>query len=150
MTICPCQSGLSYSQCCQPLLENKQLAHTAEQLMRSRYSAFSLQNRSYLFKTWHKDFCPKYIDFQAGMNWIGLKIIAQENGQLEDHQDMVHFRAFFKYEGKLEVLEEVSHFSKVNGEWLYENGQQIASKIKISRNELCPCGSGKKYKRCCA
>lgn len=29
-----------------------------------------------------------------------------------------------------------------------DTGEQIKSE-KIGRNDLCPCGSGKKYKRCC-
>ena len=28
-------------------------------------------------------------------------------------------------------------------------GTTIVNSAKIGRNELCPCGSGKKYKKCC-
>jgi preprotein translocase subunit SecA len=31
----------------------------------------------------------------------------------------------------------------------YEEIQQPAVSVKIGRNEPCPCGSGKKYKKCC-
>ena len=39
---CPCGRGL-YVECCQPLHLEQQYAQNAEQLMRSRYSAFALQ-----------------------------------------------------------------------------------------------------------
>ncbi len=32
---CPCQSGLEYQDCCQPLHQYQKIASTAEQLMRS-------------------------------------------------------------------------------------------------------------------
>ena len=34
-------------------------------------------------------------------------------------------------------------------EKLFSVGGNPAKKEEIGRNEACPCGSGKKYKRCC-
>jgi uncharacterized protein YecA (UPF0149 family) len=31
----------------------------------------------------------------------------------------------------------------------YNKSKTIVKEKKIGRNEPCPCGSGKKYKRCC-
>ncbi|MFP4365434.1 MAG: SEC-C metal-binding domain-containing protein [Spirochaetia bacterium] len=33
--------------------------------------------------------------------------------------------------------------------WKAKNAEQITTPRKIGRNEPCPCGSGKKYKKCC-
>jgi len=145
---CHCQSGLSFRQCCQPLLENTDVAKTPEQLMRSRYSAFKLGNKDYLVKTWHPNYRPENIDLGTDIQWIALQIVDKQQSQ--ELQGMVHFRAFFKTGDKVDVLEEISQFSKIADEWKYVNGEIIQSKLKISRNTLCPCGSGKKFKRCCS
>ena len=57
-TPCPCQSSLEYNLCCGRYHKGKLAAPTAEALMRSRYSAYSLQLGRYLFKTWHKSTRP--------------------------------------------------------------------------------------------
>ena len=53
--ICPCRKSaatqLSYAECCQPYVEGKAKAPTAEALMRARYTAFAVGNIDYLFET---------------------------------------------------------------------------------------------------
>jgi len=117
--------------------------------MRSRYTAFCLSNKEYLLKTWHPDYRPNELEFSKDILWLALEIVNHRLGQLNDDNGMVHFRAYFKQKGKLEVLEEKSQFLKIDGKWQYVNGELQHSRIKISRNDLCPCGSGKKFKRCC-
>ncbi|MGD1990808.1 MAG: YchJ family metal-binding protein, partial [Chromatiales bacterium] len=51
---CPCESGLDYDLCCGRFIDEGALPETAEQLMRSRYTAFTLDRISYLEKTWHR------------------------------------------------------------------------------------------------
>jgi len=58
-TPCPCQSSLDYNICCGRYHKGKLFAPTAEALMRSRYSAYSLKLGRYLFKTWHKSTRPE-------------------------------------------------------------------------------------------
>ena len=52
MTACPCQSGLDYAHCCQPLHQGRP-APSPEALMRSRFSAFALGNTDYISRSWH-------------------------------------------------------------------------------------------------
>lgn len=116
---CPCQSGLTFEQCCQPFITSASLPTTAEQLMCSRYTAYTLKNSEYLLRCWHPDFRPADIDFTQQHQWIGLKIIATHLGEENDSEGQVHFIARFKLNGKAHRLEENSRFKKIAGQWLY-------------------------------
>ncbi|MFK5985293.1 MAG: YchJ family protein [Pseudomonadota bacterium] len=143
MEMCPCKSGKKYTSCCFPLISGNKLAITAEQLMRSRYTAFSLNNSSYLLDTWHKDFRPQKLDLAPSLKWIKLEIVKSQTA-------MVHFRAYSLSEHQVHILEEKSNFIKIDKQWFYSTGEVLpAQQYKISRNSSCPCGSGKKFKRCC-
>jgi SEC-C motif-containing protein len=135
---CPCGSNKPFTSCCQPIIANDS-ASTAEQLMRSRYSAFVLGDAEYLLKTWHPDTCP--YDFQLGQSrWLGLKI-------LHAGIDTVTFTAAFHSGNKGMLLKETSRFVCIENHWLYIDGDCTVTTIK--RNNLCFCGSTKKYKNCC-
>jgi SEC-C motif-containing protein len=143
MEMCPCKSGKKYTSCCFPIISGNNLAITAEQLMRSRYTAFSLNNSSYLLDSWHKDFRPKNLDLDASIKWVNLKIVKSTSA-------MVHFRAYSLFADQVDILEEKSNFIKIDKQWFYSTGEVLpAQQYKISRNSLCPCDSGKKFKRCC-
>jgi len=136
---CPCGSNKPFSSCCQPVIANDS-ATTAEQLMRSRYSAFVLGNAEYLLKTWHPDTCPH--DFQLGQSrWLGLKI-------LHTGTDTITFTAAFHAGNKGMILKETSRFVCMDKRWRYVDGDCEVTPIK--RNDLCFCGSSIKYKNCCA
>lgn len=149
MSRCPCGSGKLYRDCCQPFHQQQSMAETAEQLMRSRYCAFAKQEYDYLKKTWHEDYCPEQVENSQVVHWLGLEILATDKGQVEDEHGMVHFKAYYKEKGKLQVLEERSQFLRLEGQWLYLKGETQNYSSKISRNAPCICGSGKKYKKCC-
>ena len=122
---CPCQSGLLFQHCCQPFLQSTpaQLPETAEQLMRSRYTAYSLKNTDYLLKTWHPETRPQSLRLEQDNNhWIGLKIKSTHLGGKNDAQGSVHFIARYKINGKAYKLEENSQFEKLNGQWFYLHG----------------------------
>jgi len=145
---CPCISGKSYSACCQPLHQGKIAASSAQQLMCSRYSAFCLGNIDYLIQTLHPD--KRQADDKTTLaqtikqtKWLGLKIVAHKNSGLNA---TVEFIAFYQ-ENPIGQLHEKSNFLKENGQWFYVDGEFLEP-IKLSRNELCFCGSGKKLKRC--
>ncbi len=119
---CPCQSGLLFDQCCQRFLDSSSDRHpeTAEQLMRSRYSAYVLNDLHYILKTWHPDHRPDKLDLNnSGHHWIGLKIKSTQLGQKNDLTGKVHYIARFKINGKAHKLEENSLFEKINGNWTY-------------------------------
>ena len=119
---CPCQSGLPYVQCCQRFIDPApaQRPETAEQLMRSRYTAYVNKDTDYLLKTWHPDHRPYKLSLDDFANqWIGLKVKSTQQGSKQDTTGKVHFVARFKINGKAHKLEENSTFEKIDGQWLY-------------------------------
>jgi SEC-C motif-containing protein len=87
--------------------------------------------------------------------WQGLDIIDTEAGGADDDEGVVEFAARFGMQGKDQRHHERSRFKKIEGKWYYMDGDMVKNKpvvregAKVGRNEPCPCGSGKKYKRCC-
>ena len=116
---CPCDSGNEFGLCCEPLLNRTAQARTAEQLMRSRYSAFATGNLDYLRYSWHPATCPPDLELDPLQRWIGLKVIDVAAGGEDDTEGEVHFVARCKIAGKGHRLEERSHFQKVAGRWVY-------------------------------
>jgi SEC-C motif-containing protein len=153
---CPCQSGLAYSECCEAVLTGNKQAATAEALMRSRYSAYVAGDTAYVLRTWHPSTRPSTLDAHTIPAWCGLEIIRTEMGQEEDDEGLVEFKARALSPRNILELHEVSRFVKEEGQWLYVSGdiQEDARKKecatqKVGRNSPCPCGSGKKFKKCC-
>lgn len=152
---CPCGSGLGYSDCCGPLHRGFDRAATAEQLMRSRFSAYALGDESYLLQTWDKTTRPASIDLsRQDIEWTRLQIIGRRKGTAADRNGMVEFKAFYRSQGREQLLHEISRFHKIGDLWQYRDGQlnpgsTIDEPANPGRNAPCPCGSGKKAKRCC-
>ena len=151
-TGCYCASGRSFSDCCEPIIAGSKPAPTAEALMRSRYTAFVLKESGYLLKTFHPTTRPSAMDLDLSPAWCGLRVLAVEQGQQGDEQGIVEFRAFYTDDTGKGVLHERSRFV-FEKRWYYIDGDLLESGSiqydKTGRNELCPCGSGKKYKKCC-
>ncbi|MGL5427819.1 MAG: YchJ family protein, partial [Cetobacterium sp.] len=86
--------------------------------------------------------------------WVGLEIISTEEGTENDEEGIVEFKVSYKENGKDIIHHEKSKFIKVDGQWLYHGWLPLQGTIvkdeKIGRNDPCLCGSGKKYKKCCA
>ena len=125
---CPCGSGQAYAACCAAFLDNGALPDTAEQLMRSRYSAYVLMREDYLLRTWHESTRPARLDLQdAGpVKWLGLKILRREAGGVDDREAIVEFVARYQVNGRAERLHEVSRFVRDAGHWLYVDGQSAS------------------------
>ncbi|MHB9117246.1 MAG: YchJ family protein [Burkholderiales bacterium] len=149
---CPCGSGASFAACCGRYLERGVVAPTAEALMRSRYSAYVLNNEAYLLATWHASTRPVELNLAADtLAWLGLDVKRTEAGQPDDSEGIVEFSARYLCDGKEGKLSEFSRFVQEGGRWFYLGGELGAdTSAKVGRNAPCPCGSGKKYKRCCA
>lgn len=150
MSTCPCGSTQPLSQCCGPL-HNGHVATSAEQLMRSRYSAFVLGLGDYLVHSWHPDFLGGLTADQLSQRdtqWDGLEILSAQGGQ-DDDTGMVEFKAWFREGDERHCLHERSRFVRYQGRWVYADGEQDPAPLKIGRNDPCLCGSGKKYKKCC-
>lgn len=114
---CPCGSS-DFATCCEPLLENRQQATTAEQLMRSRYSAFALHDDDHLFRTWHPRTRPA--DTSSGsLEWTGLRILDVVDGGADDDAGIVEFEATWREGRETDVLHERSGFERRAGRWFY-------------------------------
>ncbi len=127
--------------------------------MRSRYSAHVLGKAQYLADTLsvtqRADF--KVADFEASFGkteWLGLEIRQTTGGGEADRTGTVEFVARCRDESGPAIHHELSTFIRVDGHWLFDdcvlNPKPPTRHVeKIGRNEPCPCGSGKKYKKCC-
>ncbi|WP_222888013.1 YchJ family protein [Enterobacter sp. C2] len=146
---CPCGSALEYSLCCQPYLSGKVIASNPGLLMRSRYTAFVEKCADYLIQTWHPS-CEAATFRQeieagfAGTEWLGLTLFEESEGS-HSGEGFVSFVARFRENGKTGAIIERSRFLKENGQWYYIDG----TRPQFGRNDPCPCGSGKKFKKCC-
>lgn len=158
MNNCYCDSSVAYENCCQPVIEN-QSAKTAEQLMRSRYTAYCLGKVDYLRKTTvaanQKQFDEQEILHWLSQNkWTKLEVVSCNLGTSTDVTGTVEFKAYFTdASGRTHLHHEKSQFRKDAENWLYVDGQIIplptSALAKPQRNAPCTCGSGRKYKNCC-
>jgi SEC-C motif-containing protein len=146
-----------FSECCEPLLEGKRKAATAEELMRSRFTAHVVQDFKYLHFTYLPTSKKPYVEETATGEspWSRLVIHSHDVGPDLDTA-FVDFSAFFvDGEGPEKVLQEKAEFHRLKGEWIYTKAVRQgpapvkSSGPKVGRNDPCPCGSGKKYKHCC-
>ncbi|MGC8119861.1 YchJ family protein [Marinobacter sp. VGCF2001] len=142
---CYCGSGKPYNACCQPF-HGGAAAPTPETLMRSRFSAFVLADSDYLLATWHPDTRPPALDLSGSPAWVSLQVLS---ASARGDAGKVHFRALYRAGSGWGYLEENSDFSRIEGRWLYREGETTEGMLKPGRNDRCPCGSGKKYKACC-
>ncbi len=156
MSLCPCGSQLDYQQCCGPAHQDHHQVTTAEQLMRSRYSAHVLGLVDYVVKTYHPSCHAEKqragIAESINSRWCKLEVLNRAGGSDAD-EAFVEFKAYFLDGERLYCLHENSRFVRENQLWYYIDGTFPADAapefVKIGRNDLCPCGSGKKFKKCC-
>jgi len=157
--LCPCGSTLLFNACCQLYITHKQFPQTAEQLMRSRFSAYATKDGQYIFETYGSAQQQKQsvADIQAWAEecfWIALIIHQSE-------EDKVDFSAYYIVDNTLCELREKSNFRMEQGRWRYIDGDILVHNelVHVKRNDLCPCNNypsawaakkGKKFKHCCA
>jgi SEC-C motif-containing protein len=121
---CPCGTAASYQNCCGRFHAGPLhlLAPDPETLMRSRYSAFVLDQLDYLLHTWHVSTRPASVEPNApGTRWLGLSVRARTM-QDADH-GTVEFVARVRNDGRATRLHEISRFVRENGHWYYLDGQ---------------------------
>ena len=151
---CPCGSGLSLGDCCGPLLSGRTAPATAEALMRSRFTAFVRNDQAYLLSSWHGSTRPASLDPDDQPRWHSLRVLRSEDGGPDAETGLVEFMAEGMAHGRPVQLHEVSRFVREHGRWQYLDGRIIpadrpAARVKTGRNDPCPCGSGRKFKKCC-
>ena len=158
MTDCPCGSKSLLEECCGAIIAGAP-APTAEALMRSRYTAFTLNNFDHIENTHapeiRKEFNRSAAESVAkNSKWLGLEIREVIAGGVADETGTVEFVTHFLRDGNNFNHHELASFRKEKGNWVYVDGKMNPRSKpvrveKVGRNEPCPCGSGKKYKKCC-
>ncbi|MCA9777656.1 MAG: SEC-C domain-containing protein [Candidatus Eremiobacteraeota bacterium] len=148
---CECGKNQAFKDCCGRFLDGSTNPTTCEELVRSRFVAFGFGNFDYIEQT-QVDPLPAEVRERRVPEWESLEIISTEDGGPEDDIGVVKFEAVYK-EGTRRLHRETSRFVRVDGEWRYEDGDiqdtPAPGKNKVGRNHPCPCGSGRKFKRCC-
>ena len=127
-SLCPCKSRQSYALCCLPYHQGKARPETAEQLMRSRYSAYFFRLIDYLIATTHPDTrdpgLRRDLEKDIGKaNWSYLKILGVAQGGKEDKRGKVEFVADYYVDDEAFELHEVSRFKRFKGAWKYLDGK---------------------------
>jgi len=159
MADCPCGSDKPFAECCEPFLNGTANAPTAEALMRARYSAYVTVNIDFIERTFHSSTRAQFDRESArkwaeGSQWHGLEILKIIDGKEQDAEGAVEFIATYSQKDEEVKHQEVSTFRKEAGAWTFVDGRMShqpfrRERPKISRNDPCYCGSGKKYKKCC-
>ena len=145
---CPCGSGIALVDCCGKWHQG-QPAPSAERLMRSRYSAYTLGLIDYLVATTlpaqqaalDRDSMRAW---SLGSTWLGLEV---EGSELIDTHAFVTFTARWHDGDGEHRHRERSAFVQQAGRWYFIDP---TVPLKAGRNDPCPCGSGQKFKKCCA
>jgi SEC-C motif-containing protein len=119
--LCPCGNN-KYAICCGRYLDGGEVAPTAETLMRSRYTAYTLLREDYLLATWHPSTRPVTLNLanDIATKWLGLEVKRHELQQPD--QAVVEFVARYKVKGRAHRLHEVSRFVRENEQWFYADG----------------------------
>ncbi len=116
---CPCGLPKPYDGCCGRFHRGDAKAPTAERLMRSRFSAFSVGDEAYLLRTWHPATRPPGVDLDAKVRWVRLEILQTSGGGFLDEEGTVRFRAHYTERGRDGRMDEHSRFVTDGGDWLY-------------------------------
>ncbi len=116
---CPCGLPAAYDDCCGQLHRGQATATTAEQLMRSRYSAFAVGDEAYLLRSWHPTTRPPGVDLDPGPRWVRLEILGTTEGSAFHTTGTVEFRAHYTQGGRAGSLHENSRFVRHEGAWAY-------------------------------
>lgn len=125
--------------------------------MRSRYTAFTMKNLDHVERTHAPEVRDDFNRAEAERmadetEWHGLHIHkTKDYGETAEVEFIIRVRQDQKTVSKAAQ----SRFRKIDGEWLYVSSKpaphlaSLRTQEKIGRNDLCTCGSGKKYKKCC-
>jgi SEC-C motif-containing protein len=121
---CYCGNSKPYTDCCEIGHKNLTEIKTAEQLMRSRYSAFVLANGDYLMATHHNSTRlikekKAIVKWTKSVQWIRLEVLETSKGSENDIKGIVTFNAYFFENGKVDLINEKSAFVKENNQWFY-------------------------------
>lgn len=171
--LCPCrqapeskESKLTYGQCCGPILSGQAQAQDTEQLLRARYTAFTLAEVDFVLNTHHpktrKDVSRDEVtSWATGSRWMGLEVVQKEAGGPQDSTGTIIFCARYQDKDAAADAAPHEHWEQALFErdpstkaWMFldargvQQGTYRRTEPKVGRNDPCPCGSGKKFKKC--
>lgn len=123
--------------------------------MRSRFTAHVVGDTVYLDKTYlpTSKLPPSGDMVPPETKWVKLDI-HEHDAHVRPGVSHVDFSAHFTEKGTAGVMHEKSEFEEIDGAWIFtrtlrQGPAPIVSSVKVGRNDPCPCGSGKKFKKCC-
>jgi len=126
----PCNCGLnkSYSDCCGQYISGKKKPTTPEQLMRSRYTAYSKANISYIKKTMQGSALVGFNEINAllwakSVAWQNLEVLNTFTELTTNQRGFVEFIATFSEHGEVKTMHEISEFHFIKGSWFYVDGR---------------------------
>ena len=121
-TLCPCGTSKKYADCCGRYIDAHEIPATAETMMRSRYTAYTLLREDYLLSTWHVSTRPAQLGLseETARKWLGLQVKRHE--QHDPEHAIVEFVARHKVGGRAQRMHEVSRFVREDGRWFYVDG----------------------------
>lgn len=150
---CYCGNKLDFEQCCKTFIEKQRVPKTAEQLMRSRYSAYVIKDYPYILATYaaeqRVELSTEALAQSAGeTQWLKLEV---QEASTTANTARVRFKAFYRDQGQFYLMHEDSSFILEDNQWRYTQGQMQPDSglLKPGRNDECLCGSQKKFKKCC-
>jgi SEC-C motif-containing protein len=127
--------------------------------MRARYAAYTAANIDFIERTIHSSTkaefdCESARKWAKESQWHGLEILNVTGGKEDDAEGNVEFIATYSQKDERIEHHEVATFRKEAGKWTFVDGHILHQPFrreqpKIGRNDPCPCGSSKKYKKCC-
>jgi SEC-C motif-containing protein len=124
---CPC-GGDNYAQCCGRFLAGAAVPQSAEQLMRSRYTAYTRRDHTYLAATWARQTRPPTAPIaDDGTRWLGLVV---RDTSTDGDTATVEFVARYKLQGRAHRLHEISRFVRTDERWFYLDGSFPESAAK--------------------
>ncbi len=153
MANCPCNAENEFETCCEPLIKGVRMPESAEELLRSRFSAYATKDIDYVINTTHPQTRGDLVrsELEEWAHTVEWKELVVNNADTEGH---VEFSATYRENGEVRVHRELSTFKEHDGQWYffdsaYPKGTSQAKSAKVGRNDPCPCKSGKKFKKCC-
>lgn len=128
--------------------------------MRARYAAYAKVEVDFLIDSLHPDGSGD-VDrdhtraWAENSQWHGLEILSTRYGGSEDQTGEVEFVAKYTLQGEPQRHHEKAQFRRHQDKWLYLDGDElhpppvVGPRLRLGRNDACPCGSKRKYKKCC-
>ncbi len=139
--------------------EAKTWPTSPRELLDARYQAFVDGDVDFILETVHPEKKRKHdrktIEaWSRNATWKGIRV-EKEDGEKEGRRAWITFSLEYEEGGRAIDHRERAEFRMREGRWFYYDskfprGEPVKREPgKVGRNDPCPCGSGKKFKKCC-